>query len=116
MEKILEDLKNTAKTAMKKSGEILELGKLKIAAVDTQNEINKAFCELGRALYNAEKSGSEDAEELKQMIDNIDNLYEKLSVQEEQYRELKNEKKCSSCGAKCSDKSNFCSVCGEKFE
>lgn len=116
MEKILADLKNTAKTAMKKSGEILELGKLKIAAVDTQNEINKAFCELGRALYNAEKAGSEDAESLKKMIDDIDNLYEKLALQEEQYAELKNEKKCKSCGSKCSDKSNFCSVCGERFE
>ncbi len=116
MEKILADLKNTAKTAVKKSSELIEFGKLKIATIDTQNEINKAFCELGKALYNAEKTGSEDAEGLKQMIDEIDALYEKLSLQEEQCAELKSEKKCRACGAKCNDKSKFCHECGEKFE
>lgn len=116
VEKVLSDLKSTAKTAMKKSGELIETTKLKFAIAETQQEIEKAFKELGKALYNAEKNGTEDADSLKALIDDIDALYVKLAGIEETCAELKNEKKCPSCGEMCSDKANFCAVCGEKFE
>lgn len=116
MEKILSDLKSTAKTAMKKSGELLEIGKLKLAIADVNQEIEKAYRELGYALYNAEKSGSEDAETLQAIIDDIDELHEKLNNLESEQAELKKEKKCPACGEMCSDKANFCASCGERFE
>lgn len=116
MEKILADLKNTAKSAVKKSSELLEIGKLKLSLVDIRSEIEKAYTALGKALYDAEKSGSEDAEALQAMIYDIDELFEKLAKAEEQCAELKKVKKCKGCGAVCSENSNFCAVCGERFE
>ena len=116
MEQIISELKNTAKNAAKKTGELLEVGKLKLACADTKSKINEAYKELGKDLYNAEKEGSEDAEAIKNIIIDIDGLYEKLAEQENQVAQLKKQKKCISCGQMCDDEADFCSKCGSKLE
>ena len=77
---------------------------------------NEAYKELGKALYNAEKEGSDDAEVIKNIIVDIDALYEKLAEQENQVAQLKKQKKCISCGQMCDDEAEFCSKCGSKLE
>ena len=116
MEKFISDLKNTAKSAAAKTGELIEIGKLKIACQETKNKINDAYKELGKAVYSAQRE-EEDAENLMvELIENIDSLFEKLAQQEEELALLKKQKKCSSCGTMCDDDSAFCSKCGFEFK
>jgi len=116
MEKFISDLKKTAVSAAQKTGELVEIGKLKIACSNTKCKIDEAFKDLGKALYNAEKEGNDDAELIKHTIEEIDGLYEKLAKQEDELCELKKQKKCPSCGLICDVEALFCSKCGEKFE
>ena len=116
MEKFIYDLKKTAVSAAQKTGEFVELGKLKIACSNTKNKIDDAFVVLGKAIYSVEKEGTDEEEKIKQTIVEIDSLYEKLAQQEEELMLLKNQKKCHSCGAMADKDAVFCSRCGEKFE
>lgn len=51
MDKILSDLKNTARSAVKKSGELLEITKMKMAVSDTKSEISSRFSALGEKSF-----------------------------------------------------------------
>lgn len=115
MEKIISDLKKTAISAAHKTGELVEIGKLKLSVTNTKGKINDLYKDLGEALYTAEKQGTEDAEALRKIIEEIDAYYEELARLETEIGTLKSQKKCSSCGAMCDNDSSFCSSCGEKF-
>lgn len=113
MDKIFSDIKNSVGSAVKKSGELLEITKMKVAIGDTKNEINAKFAELGRKAYEAQKGGSiSDPDGL---IYEIDVLYEVLKSQETKLASLKKQKVCGVCGCLCSTEAAYCSKCGEKF-
>lgn len=115
MEKIISDLKKTAISAAQKTGELVEIGKLKLAASNIKGKINDLYKDLGLALYTAEKQGNEDAEVLRNIIGDIDRLFEELAKLENEIGSLKSQKKCASCGVMCDNESAFCASCGEKF-
>ena len=115
MDKFISDLKNTAISAAAKTGEFIEIGKLKLSCADIKNKINDEYKELGKAVYSAHKDGEDTEYHINEIIENIDGLYEKLALQEEEIAILKKQKKCSSCGAVCDEDSAFCSKCGAEF-
>lgn len=115
MEKFISDLKKTAKNAAQKTGEIVEIGKLKLAIQDTKGKINDLYKELGESLYAARKDGNDDADSIEKIIEEIDAMYEKLASQEEELATLKKQKKCPSCGVLCDDEADFCSKCGAEL-
>lgn len=113
MDKIFSDIKNSVGSAVKKSGELLEITKMKVAIGDTKNEINVKLTELGRKAYEAQKNGSiSDADGL---VYEIDELYEILKSQEAKLASLKKQKVCAACGTLCEIEAAYCSKCGEKF-
>ncbi|MBE7049047.1 MAG: zinc ribbon domain-containing protein [Ruminococcaceae bacterium] len=115
MEKFLSDLKQTMSSAFKKSGELVELTKIKLAAGDTKNSIQKNFIKLGELTYLTSKGDENSGSEIKQLISTIDNLMDTLSQQEEKMVELSNKKVCSACGKASAEEAAFCSSCGNPF-
>ncbi|MBE7010461.1 MAG: hypothetical protein E7418_03105 [Ruminococcaceae bacterium] len=116
MEKILADLKKTMNTAVKKSGELLEVTKLKMAIAGTQNEVQAEFVKLGELVYLMAKSDDKPSEDAEEIIAHIDTLKEKISELEANVAELTAKKICASCGKICEETAGFCSACGAKFE
>lgn len=115
MEKIISDLKKTAISAAQKTGEMVEIGKLKIAVTNKKSKINDCYKDLGLALYTAQKQGAEDTEGLNRIIADIDTLFEELSELERELASLKSQKKCVVCGEFCDEENSFCPKCGAKF-
>jgi len=116
MEKFFSDLKQTVNSAVKKSGELVEVTKLKMAIGDTKSDIERLFVKLGELVYLASKSeevGEGSAEEL---IAKIDELKEKQRQQEISLAELTSKKVCATCGKMCEESAGFCSACGQKFD
>ena len=116
MEKIFAEIKNTADKVIKKSGELVELSKVKFQIANTKSEINTNYKELGELVYHAQKYEEQpDTKIIEGTIAKIDELYERLEILIEQNSSLKNEKICPSCEKSNPKSAQFCLGCGYKF-
>lgn len=115
MDKFFSDIKKSVSGAVKKSGEVVELTKLKLAIVDTKSELKSKFNELGEMFYKECKGETADLERTEEIVLQIDELKEVLEVQEAKLASLKNQKICSKCDAPSDVNAKFCSCCGERF-
>lgn len=117
MERIIEEIKSTAGKVVKKSGELVELSKIKLAISTTNAEISANYKLLGELVYLGQKEEAEaDSEKIAETIEKIDALCEKLSSLEATLAELKNEKICPNCGKSNPLDQRYCGNCGMHFE
>lgn len=116
MEKILSEIKNTADKVAKKSGELVELSKVKINIINTKSSIDSHFKKLGEILYFSQKENTEtDTKNLEEIFAEVDELYEKLSEYNDVKANLTNKKLCPECHKSNDADSLFCSRCGYHF-
>ncbi len=116
MEKFFTEIKNTADKVIKKSGELVELSKVKFQIANTKSEIGANFKELGELVYHAQKSEAQpDTQIIEGTISKIDELYAKLEALMAENSSLKNEKLCPSCEKSNPKSAQFCLGCGYKF-
>ncbi|NLY44046.1 MAG: hypothetical protein GX066_08795 [Clostridiaceae bacterium] len=117
---MIDDIKNkvaeTAKNAIKKSNEIVEIAKINLAIGDSQSRINSLLRDVGKIIYDAYKAGDYFAEEISskcleidEIVDNVNNLRKKLC-------QLKNIKICPQCEKENERDACFCSRCGYRIE
>lgn len=115
MEKIFSDIKKTVDGAVKKSGELLEITKVKLAISDKKNQIDSRLKALGKLVYDASGPEYSEQEGADALIDELNALYAELKDSEARLAELKSEVICTKCGSSCSDDSAYCKNCGEKL-
>ena len=116
MEKFFSDLKQTFGGAVKKSGELIELTKLKLAAGETKNSIRSKLAMLGELAYLAAKGEETSASDAETIVADIDALKITLAEQEAKVAELSNKKICENCGKSVNDDAAFCPACGNPME
>ena len=114
MDKIFADIKNSVGSAVKKSGELVEITKVKLAIADTKNEIKSKLAALGEEVYFAQKNDL-SPESAAELIGELDELYAILEAQEAKLATLKKQKVCPNCDAPSDSEAVFCSRCGSKF-
>ena len=116
---VFEEVVNKAKVAAdyagKKTGEIVEISKLRFTATDIQGKINKELQELGFVVYQADKDGVDYSAQLKEKSANIDELYDELNKVNEKIADLKRMKKCPACDFSNPEDANYCLKCGAKL-
>lgn len=117
MDKFFSEIKNTADKVAKKSGELVEMSKVKLSIVSTKSEIGTNFKMLGELVYLAQRNGQEpDTKKIEETIEKINELYDKLDELSEVSSALKNEKICAYCGKSNPIEQPFCGGCGQKFK
>ena len=116
MEKIFSDIKKTVDGAVKKSGELVEITKLKLAIGDAKNQIDAQLRALGKIVYDASGPEYSEQEGADTLISELNESYVKLSELEARIAELKREVICPKCGNYCPDDSTYCNNCGAKFD
>lgn len=114
-EDVFEKAKSVADMAGKKTGELVEISKLKISAADVQSKINREFQELGTLVYTASKEHADCTESVHERAEAIDTLYTELSELNEKISELRRMKKCPECESANPEDANFCLNCGAKL-
>lgn len=102
--------------ARKKTGDFVDLQKLKINAATIRSEIDKDFESLGRIFYDGQKNDTDYSDAIKTVVNDIDGKYEELFEIEDKIREAKGGNFCESCGAQNPDDSVFCRKCGKKLQ
>ncbi len=114
-ENIVVNAKQAANAVGKKTGELVDVSKLKLQSVDLSGEIRKNYEALGKAVYEAHKLGIESTEEIEDIIILINEKYDELDEVNEQLSKMGNKAICSKCGASNVKTSSFCGQCGERL-
>lgn len=114
-EDILCKAKNVAESAGKKTNDLVEMTKLKMAAAETEKDIASTLEGLGRLVYDGKKAGEDVSAMIDECIGRVDELTEKLEGIREKILEYKNAVRCSQCGVVNTDDSDFCKKCGARL-
>jgi len=118
-ESVLDDFlykaRNVADAAGKKTGEAVNISKLKYQIKQTQWDIEKAYAKLGAFVYESRKSDEDFSDLINLSTGEIDLLCEKLDNLEQQVLNCKKVVKCSSCGKENDLPNAYCARCGSSL-
>jgi ABC-type transporter Mla subunit MlaD len=116
---LFEDVVVNAKSAVdvvgKKAGKFVDVSKLRINAADINNEISRKFEELGRAVYEAAKDGSDTSNAVSEHSAEINDLYDQLNAVNAQLASARERLICKNCGNENVQGATYCSKCGAKL-
>lgn len=115
-ENITKKVTETAKAAAKKSGELVEVTKLNMSINTEQEKIEKAFAEMGKAVYELYSKGEDVGEPFRETCEKIGSYEKVIADMKQKILEMKNEKLCAGCGAELELNAAFCPKCGAKQE
>lgn len=104
--------RNAADVASKKTGEVVETGKIKYQIKQAEWDLEKAYTKLGAIYYESKNSKEDFSDAITLAIDEIDNLKLKLTRLEETLRTYRKVKKCPKCGSDSDISASFCVGCG----
>lgn len=114
-EDVVSRVKDVAETAGKKTGELVELGKIKLKIADLRREISAAQEGLGRLVYDSRRSQENVEELIEACVGHIDELNAQLEELENKVMESKNAVRCDACGSLNVNTAVFCNQCGAKL-
>lgn len=72
--------KDTSKTVVQKTGELVETSKTKYGIYDVKNDIEAVYTEIGREIYAAYKEDRNAAEFIEEKCKEIDTLADKMEA------------------------------------
>ena len=110
----LSKAKDVADIAAQKTGEVVEISKLKLQAIKLNNSIQKAYAELGSSYYNSVKFGAGNEEQLRMCVEELDRLLKEQEDLNKSMSEVGKETTvhCVACGFENPSNASFCSRCG----
>jgi len=112
----IEEICETAKTAMdktgEKAGEIIEKGKTQLKIHKLRSKLRESYAYLGLRVYIRAKRGEKIDDAFAMQIGEIDRIRKNLSELKEQADLIKYYEKCKNCGAFNDKEDEFCLSCG----
>ncbi len=114
--KAKDEAEKITKVAVQKTSNAVSKAKLGYAVSETENKINELFTELGRILYNEYKNGGEFPENISEICQQAEKLYEEIETVKEQIAKIKNAVVCPACGEYNHAENVFCARCGNKLK
>lgn len=116
---VLEDAvikaKGAADFAGKKTGEFVELSKLRISASEVEKKISDEYRELGKMVYKAAKDHTDCTDYVQEKAAAVDALYTEFAEINNKINDLKKVKKCPQCGYDNQQEAQYCMKCGIKL-
>ncbi len=113
---IINETKRAARNVGKKTNELFEITKVNMDINSVDDKMTSIYSEIGKIYYQAVKKEEVQAsEEVMEKAALIDELLSKKEELLERAAALKNEQRCSSCGASNPNSSTYCSSCGKEL-
>ncbi len=107
--------KDVASAAGKKTGELMEISKLKMQSVQYHADMQKCYEKLGAMVYEMIKASAQDSNAISSCVDEVDYLNVKIEEIQNRINDLRNVVACEKCGALNPADSCYCAKCGEKL-
>jgi len=105
----------TAKKAMKASGNFLELTKTSVGIKFDEAKRDSFFREIGKIVYGGyKKSPKGFPDDILDLCSCIDEIEAAIKVQKAKAADIKNKKYCSDCGVILAKSVNYCYSCGAR--
>ena len=101
---------DAAKTAVKKTEELIEVVKIKIKISESEDAIKKIFTEIGSLYY--EGYDPDVVSPYAEQIEKIGAQKDKLIDLNKKLNEIKGVTVCGDCGKECQAGHKFCPYCG----
>lgn len=112
----IEKARDVCSVAGKKTGEVVEISKLKLECVKLNSEIKKLYEKLGSTVYSMMKSSYENQTVIDSLTEEIDENLAELADLNERISDLKNISICNVCGAKNPVDNYYCAKCGSRIK
>lgn len=114
-ESILNMAKDAVETAEKKTGEFIDVTKLKMDINRIEKELAATYEALGRLVYDAKKGSDDIGDLMDACVMQIDELSAELEKLQNKLAESRNVLRCPACGCLNDQDAAFCKCCGEKI-
>lgn len=116
LSKIAKSVGDGAKTAVKKSEDMVEVAKLNKSITNEEDKIRLTYNEMGKIVYSKYEKNEIIEDELIEFCHKIDEIQRNISTIKQKIAEIKNVKICSGCGAEVEPTVEFCVKCGTRQE
>lgn len=108
-------LGETAESVTNKAGEAMEIQKLKSQIRTLERENDSDLAELGLAVYDQFKSGTEVGEEAAGLCEAIQSREESIAECLQKISDVKGDSQCEECGKTVGKGMAYCPFCGHKM-
>lgn len=115
IEDIFGKAKQVANAAGKKTGELVEISKLKLSAMQINSDIKELYEKLGSAVYSMKKANYDNPELVVSLVEEIDEKRVELREVNEKVAVLQKSKECPCCQTKNPQDAFYCQKCGSRL-
>lgn len=113
---IIETAKDVYGVASKKTGELVEISKIKLECVKINGEIKKLYERLGNTVYSMMKANYENQSLVDSLVEEITENLNKLAELNTKLSDIKNINICPACNAKNPEDNYYCAKCGSRLK
>lgn len=114
-EEILNLAKDAAAAAGKKTGEFVDITKVKMEISRQEKELAATYEGLGRLVYDAKKGGTDVSELMDACVAHIEELTAGIEELRVKLADKKGAVRCPACGLFNDADAVYCKSCGEKL-
>lgn len=112
----VEKARDVCDVATKKTGEFVEVSKIKLDCISVNNEVKKLYEKLGSCVYSMVKANYENQDVIDSIIEEIDDCNVHLSELKKKMGDLKKINVCTACGYKNPKENFYCAKCGSRIK
>lgn len=108
--------KDVTQAVGRRSGELVEISKLRISATQLKNKIRNKYEKLGGDVYEAVRSHNENTDFILDYVDEIQKLKSELRSINNKINTILGNKPCPNCKKVNKKNVRFCADCGQELE
>lgn len=114
-DKTVQKAKDVFDIAVNKTGEFVNVSKLKFSVASLNNKLEKKYAQLGRTQFKMLKDTNVENAEIASTVADIKHIISEIKGLLREIDELEGKITCKKCGCKVPNNSMFCNNCGERF-